>query len=310
MSAVMKDKFQQIIDKAFPGAKLIGYKTLEGGVSAQVFSVEATLPNGNLQKVVVRQYGEANLQADPNIATHEFQLLSLLKTRHLPIPAPFYADETCKILPSPFLVIEFIEGQTIDEPADPLDFVRQMADALTKVHQIKPTAETAFLPDQQQVFTKKLALTPAQLDNSLSEGLIRETLAKYWPPTQQNSSVLLHGDFWPGNTIWSDDKLVGVIDWEDAGVGDPLADLGNGRLETLMFFGLEASEMFTSYYKTLMPHLDYSNLPYWDLCAALRPAGEMADWGLDNETLHKLQTGHKQFVNRAITDLDCSRNNH
>lgn len=299
----MKDKFQQLAHKVHPGAKLVEYKKLEGGVSAQVFALNIELPDGNTQKLVVRQYGEADLKSDLHIAAHEFELLRLLKTRSLPVPEPFYVDESCKILPSPYTVIEFINGQTVDEPSDVVAYVRQMADVLAEIHQIDAPAELSFLPNQQQVFTEKLALKPAQLDESLSEGRIRDTLATHWPLTQQNKSVLLHGDFWPGNTMWRDGVLVSIIDWEDAGIGDSLADLGNGRLEILMFFGSEASEEFTSRYKSLRSDLSYDNLPFWDLYAALRPAGKMADWGLDDVTLNKLQAGHKDFVDQAIAKL-------
>ena len=34
------------------------------------------------------------------------------------------------------------------------------------------------------------------------------------PPVQVNRPVLLHGDFWPGNILWRDGRLVAVIDWE------------------------------------------------------------------------------------------------
>jgi aminoglycoside phosphotransferase (APT) family kinase protein len=33
--------------------------------------------------------------------------------------------------------------------------------------------------------------------------------------------------------LWRDGRIVAVIDWEDAQVGDPLADLANTRLELL-----------------------------------------------------------------------------
>jgi aminoglycoside phosphotransferase (APT) family kinase protein len=39
--------------------------------------------------------------------------------------------------------------------------------------------------------------------------------------------VLLHGDFWPGNALWRDGALVAILDWEDAAIGDPLADVAN-----------------------------------------------------------------------------------
>ncbi len=299
----MINNFQQIAGTVYPDAKLIDYKKLEGGVSAQVYALEVALPDDSVQKMVVRQYGAADLNADPHIAAHEFALLRILQERGLPTPEPYYVDESCKILPSPYIVVEFIDGQVVDEPTDAVNFAWQMADVLAKIHQIDAGAELTFLPDQQQAFTKKLALRPAQLDDSLSEGRIRDALAVHWPPKQQNKSVLLHGDFWPGNTMWKDGKLAGVIDWEDAATGDPLADLGNGKLEILMLLGPEAMEAFTARYTLLMSHLNYDNLPYWELCASLRPAGKMADWGLDDATLHRLQIGHKQFVDQAIAKI-------
>ncbi len=262
------------------------------------------LPDGSPKKLVLRQYGDTNLKADPQIATHEYQLLELLHSKSLPVPEPFYADESCQTLSSPYILVEFIDGQTVEEPSDVANFVRQMADVLARVHAVN-AASLSFLSDQQEAFTKKLTVQPEKPDESLSESRIRDVLAKYWPPTQQNQSRLLHGDFWPGNTMWKEGRLVGVIDWEDAGVGDPLADLGNGRLEILMFFGAEAMEVFSQHYVSLLPALDYGNLPYWDLCAALRPAGKMASWGLDEATLHKLQTGHKEFVEQALAKLSA-----
>lgn len=293
-----------VAQKVHPESKLVDAKNLEGGVSAQITLLEVEQSDGARQKLIVREYGKANLEHDPHSALHEDSLLRVLRSHALPVPEPLYADESCTILPTPYVIVSFIDGETVDEPADVTDFVRQMARALARVHTIPVNADIEFLQNQTEIFTGKLQHPPTALDESLSEGLIRDILAKTWPPKQANVSVLLHGDFWPGNTMWRDDQLVGVIDWEDATIGDPLADLGNGRLEILMFFGPEATEAFTTEYRSLMPDIDYSNLPYWDLCAALRPAGKMSTWGLDDVTLQKLQRGHKLFVNQAIQKID------
>jgi aminoglycoside phosphotransferase (APT) family kinase protein len=91
------------------------------------------------------------------------------------------------------------------------------------------------------------------------------------PIAQQNASALLHGDFWPGNILWRNQTLVAVIDWEDAKAGDPLTDFAISRLDILWIFGVDAMHSFTHVYQSLMD-IDYANLPYWDLCAALRLA--------------------------------------
>jgi aminoglycoside phosphotransferase (APT) family kinase protein len=37
---------------------------------------------------------------------------------------------------------------------------------------------------------------------------------------------LYHGDYQPGNILYADGKLTGVIDWEISGIGDVLLDIG------------------------------------------------------------------------------------
>ncbi len=33
-----------------------------------------------------------------------------------------------------------------------------------------------------------------------------------------------------------------------------------------------------------MTPIDFTHLPYWDLCAALRPVAQIVQWGLDDTT--------------------------
>jgi prepilin-type processing-associated H-X9-DG protein len=149
---------------------------------------------------------------------------------------------------------------------------------------------------------KRLRERPVRLDDSLSEGHIRDALEAIWLPAQHNPSVLLHGDYWPGNTLWCDGHLVAVIDWENAAIGDPLADLANGRLEILWAFGEEAMQHFTNQY-VLLAAVDCTNLPHWDLYAALRPASRLDTWGLDEATEQRMRRWHEVFVTQALEQL-------
>jgi aminoglycoside phosphotransferase (APT) family kinase protein len=150
-----------------------------------------------------------------------------------------------------------------------------------------------------QEIAAKLARKPAQPDDSLQEGKIRAALEKVWPLPPANLPGLLHGDYWPGNILWQDGRLAVVLDWEDAKRGDPLADLANTRLEILFSYGLEAMHIFTERYREIMP-LDYTNLPYWDLCAALRPAGRIAIWAGDAAREKVMRERHAVFVAQAF----------
>jgi aminoglycoside phosphotransferase (APT) family kinase protein len=106
---------------------------------------------------------------------------------------------------------------------------------------------------------------------------------------------------------------VAVIDWEDAALGDPLADFAISRFDVLCIFGREAMRSFTAQYRALMA-IDYTDLPYWDLCAALRfvrmAGSDLAGWaafyplfGRHDITEHTLREHYTFFVTQALEKL-------
>ena len=295
--------FRRVVRAIDPGAELLRSWRLEGGVSTRVTALEIGRPGGRREKLVVRQYGDAKLRANPNVAEDEFRLLELVRAAGVPAPRPFLADASGHMLSRPYLVSALVEGESgLGTGGDVRSEVRELAGVLARIHGI-PRGGAPFLADKNERVRRRLGERPARLDETLSEGDIRAALARLWPPRSPNAPVLLHGDFWPGNTLWRDGRLAAVIDWEDAGIGDPLTDLANGRLEIAMFHGQDAMREFTGRYRSLVPSADYTNLPCWDLCAALHPAGQMASWGLDASTLARVRDGHRAFVVQALDAL-------
>jgi aminoglycoside phosphotransferase (APT) family kinase protein len=278
---------------------------MTGGVSAQVTAIDAALPGGDMRRLVLRQYGAANLRSDPQIAAHEYQLLSMLHRAGLPVPRPYHADQSCAILPVPWLAVEFIDGEPAGTgPLAPRDFTWQLASTLAHLHAAALTADDApFLADAMSKATRKIGSQPACQDEPLNEAAVRAALTRAWPPPQVNPPVLLHGDYWPGNTLWRHDTLVAVIDWEDALVGDPLVDVGNIRMELSMAFSTEVAAEFTRHYGSLLPSADMAALPCWDLYAALRHAGKMTGWGLSAADLARFRTGHREFSDSVLALL-------
>jgi aminoglycoside phosphotransferase (APT) family kinase protein len=297
------NKFEQVVQKIDAQSKLLRTWKLKGGVSAQVTALEIERPDGKTQKMIVRQHGDADLKHNPQLAADEFKLLHLLHSVRLPVPAPYYLDQSGKIFSTPYVVIEYIEGKPEFSPAHFTEYIFQLATTLAKIHRVdRSKLDAAFLPRQEDIYAEKLRKRPPTLDDSLDEGSIRDTLEVVWPLPQRNTSGLLHGDFWPGNILWKDSQLVAVIDWEDAALGDPLADISNSRLEILWAFGVDAMECFTHHYQSIAT-IDFTHLPYWDLCAALRPVAQLAQWGLDDTTEKTMRERHRWFVTQAFEKL-------
>jgi aminoglycoside phosphotransferase (APT) family kinase protein len=294
------DKFAQVVHKIDPHGKPLRAWKLAGGVSAQVTAIEIERSKGHTQKLIVRQYGEADLNHRPQIAADEFKLLQLLHAEGLAVPEPYLFDQSGEIFPTPYVVIEYVEGATEFAPADADDFLHQFTAQLARIHTRDcARLDVSFLPQQSQRFAERLRDRPASGDDSLDEGHIRDVLEAAWPIPQRNPPALLHGDYWPGNVLWRDGQLVAVIDWEDAAIGDPLFDVANSRLELLWAFGDDTMRQFTERYQT-MTTLDCTDLPYWDLCAALR-AMKFPLWAGDAEQI--MRERYRWFVAQAFAHL-------
>jgi aminoglycoside phosphotransferase (APT) family kinase protein len=225
---------------------------------------------GHTKRMVIRQYSDAHHRQNPQKAADEYRLLQITQAQGLATQVPYFCDQTGQIFSKPYLLLEYIEGEMMFSPPDLVSTVRQLAAQMAQIHQVDPArVDLSFLPTRGDVCPELGKERPYEPDSSSLEGRIAELLVAAIPLTQANKPALLHGDFWPGNSLWRDGKLVAVIDWEDAMLGDPLIDLAQSRAEIAWIFGFTAMEIFTRTYQSLTD-LDYRDLPYWDLCAVLR----------------------------------------
>ncbi len=302
-TATADARFARLVQRIAPQGTLVRAWALQGGVSARVTALEIARPDGRTEKVVVRRHGAVDRAHNPQVGEVEFGLLDMLRGAGVAAPRPYHLDRSGEIFPEPYIVIEYIEGQPEFAPTDVGALTAQLAAALGAIHRVDCSGlDRSFLPRQEERFAARLRERAPGADEAGDERRIREALAGVWPLPQRNSPVLLHGDFWPGNVLWNAGRLVAVIDWEDAAFGDPLADLANARLEMLWAFGLDTMEDFTEHYVALAV-VDRTDLPYWDLCAALRPAAALGTWGLDEGTEKAMRAGLGGFIDRALDRL-------
>lgn len=273
-------------------------------------ALELLLADGQHRKVIVRRPGKATLQHNPNAAAEEFRILQIVQAAGIAAQTPYLLDQTGTILGEPLLVMGYVEGEPDFAPTSTAGRIPQMAALLAQIHSIDGSrAELSFLPRQAQRLAGAFQQRPIRLDDSLDEARIRATLEAVWPLPQTNAPTLTHGDFWPGNLLWKDDQLVAVIDWEDAEVGEPLADLAVTRLDLLWVYDRDAMQAFTRHYHSLS-RLDFTHLPYWDLVASLRPAGRLDEWAVGWPELGRpdidertMREGHRWFVAQAFEKL-------
>ncbi len=306
------ERLARVVQAVEPDSNLLRAWPLKGGLSAEMTALEIERPDGQTSKWIIRQPGASTLQRNPQAAHEEFRLLQVMHELGLATPTPYYLDQSTTILPRPYLVVAYIEGEPDYAPRSDIDFAHQFATHLAAIHGVD-SAQLAFLPTQATDLNAIVRERPTQVNRSLQEGQIRDRLEALWPPPQRNAPALLHGDFWPGNVLWREGRIVAVIDWEDAHLGDPLADLAISRLDMLWIMSREAMLAFTQRYQSLM-RLDYSHLPYWDLCAALRfvrlAGPDLPGWasffhpyGRHDISEQSMRDHYRWFVDQALAQL-------
>lgn len=125
IAATLKEDnvFEQVVRKIDPQSRLLRAWTLQGGVSAQVTALEIEQPGGHTHKMLVRRHGTVDRNHNPQIAADEFKLLQLLQSAGLATPKPYFLDQSCEIFSTPYIVIEYVEGQTEFAPAHISDLI-------------------------------------------------------------------------------------------------------------------------------------------------------------------------------------------
>ena len=266
----MKTKLQKALNSFVPGLELIHFEPLTGGVSSEVFLIEAK-QNKTKIKLVLRYEGGMPSKID---ITNEFNLLQALANTNIPSVEPLFIDTSCKILDKPFMLLSFMEGDIIIPNTDNLDLITKMADQLRCIHSINP----ALLPD-----------LPIQIDPI--EGLlkylpkgdewmeIKNYISSLKNTAFEGQRVFLHGDFWPGNILWAKDQIVAVIDWDYAAIGDPISDLAVSSLEMRYEFGKEGmNRLCEAYLKHSM--IDNSRFSLWLISIASSTLHFINQWNL------------------------------
>lgn len=299
-------KFLQIVKTLDPQARLIETRRMTGGISAEMIAVKFSCGE-TTKEIVVRRHSEKSLTENPQLVEQEFEILKELCQAGLPVPYPYHLDATGRIFSRPYLVLSLLDGKTEYAPKDVNDFGKKIALKLLEIHSLNSDGKFSFVPDQKKRLDKELFRQKEKYDQSTDELNIREILKRKWKECIFNPPALLHGDFWPGNILWRDGEITGILDWEEAEIGDPLLELAITRFDLLFICGQECMDTFTRTYLE-NSKINSDRLPIFDLIAALRPSGKMEAWanawrelGRDDITVESLVACHKTFRERAFS---------
>ena len=171
----------------------------------------------------------------------EARIQLLLGAEGIPVPEVLAVCEDESLLGVPFYVMSYLQGSVITEevPAhlDPIEqrdaTSRMVVDTLSQLHRVDVTkGDLAGLGRPDGYLSRQVSRFAQLWDANTTRDLPQVTALATWlernlPGSQ--AAAMVHGDYRIGNLMFSAGapaRVVGILAWEMATLGDPLADLG------------------------------------------------------------------------------------
>jgi aminoglycoside phosphotransferase (APT) family kinase protein len=211
------------------------------------------------QELLLRRWARPGWDADdPDLsAAREARVLERLADCPVPAPAVVAADPDGEHCDCPALLLTLLPGAPPEGPPD-LD---QLLRALGEVHAIDAEGLPAFRRHNDPA-------TLAVPDWAGERGVWELAIAVARRAEPDLPQHLIHRDVHPGNTLWQDSRLTGIVDWTTGCAGPAAVDLAHLRVNLAMCHGIAASG-------AVLPHP--GRHPYWDIAIGVDFAPSMSD---------------------------------
>ncbi len=222
-------------------------RQFEGGQSNPTYLIESPV-----RRIVLRKKPPGTLLPTAHRIEREYRILSSLAPTEVPTPAVLGLCEDPAVIGTAFYLMEYLEGRVFVDPRLPGVSVAErraltvaLVAGLAAIHSVDIEA-TGFcdlfrpgdyLERQLRRWTKQYEASRTDHIEAMDrlaaylQGYYIEYLSKVADPAtpfeRLRGASLVHGDYRFGNLLFAlhDPRLVGVLDWELATLGDPLADL-------------------------------------------------------------------------------------
>lgn len=243
------------------GSPVVGHTHLEGGVASTV--IRCVFAHRE-QPLVLRVIDDGELlRREPDIIDREAEALQILS------PAAVTAPNLVGARYSPDrgrLLMSWIDGRIIIDRKE----LGGRLGALAAVAAV--IASTPLPADHRLAPWRSWARPNLEPPGWGDAGLWREAIAwhrkRSAPTLDDGQTVLLHRDLHPLNVLWADQAA--VVDWVNACVGHPHAELGHCRWNLAVTAGPDAPDRFLNHYLGLTADRGYG--PYarwWDIDSLL-----------------------------------------
>lgn len=205
---------------------------LTGGQSNPTYRV-----TGADRECVLRQKPLGDLLPSAHAIEREARVMTALRQSDVPVPQVYaYCDDT-SIVGAPFYLMEFLDGRVLVDQGLPGMQAEERAAIYDEMNRVMASlhsvdAAVVGLSDfgkPSNYFARQIARWTRQYRESAIESIVAMDRLIEWLPQripEGELTAVVHGDYRLDNLVFDRNsaRVLGVIDWELATLGHPLAD--------------------------------------------------------------------------------------
>jgi aminoglycoside phosphotransferase (APT) family kinase protein len=210
---------------------------IRGGHSNETFFVSR-----GPSRWVLRRPPRGPLLPTAHDVEREYRVLSALATTQVPVPRPLLFCNDTSVIGAPFYVMQRVEGDVIrsqlphafaEHAASRAAIGMELVDSLVALHAVDwQAAGLGDFGKPAGYLERQLRRWTGQLDAARSRPVpdldsVTSWLREHMPAS--GPATIVHGDYRLDNVMFAREpvaRIVAILDWEMATIGDPLADLG------------------------------------------------------------------------------------
>lgn len=211
---------------------MLSCQPLTGGQSNPTY-----LLTSGTQQLVLRKKPPGTLLASAHAVDREYRVMKALQNTDVPTPKLYAFSDDNEVVGTPFYIMEFLKGRVIVDQslpgmskADRAAIYGEMNRVIAALHKVNPAdvgLETFGKPGnyfQRQIARWSRQYVESNTENIESLHALIEWLPQNIPAGDQ--TTIVHGDYRLDNLVFhpSEPRAIGLLDWELATLGHPMAD--------------------------------------------------------------------------------------
>jgi aminoglycoside phosphotransferase (APT) family kinase protein len=227
------------------GAQVTGIRRMRNAWAAAVHALDVVDADGMRHELILRRWARVDLVTDVGVVENEAAALTMLEATATEFVAPrlVMSDPDATSADVPALVMTRLPGRDDLSPPDLDAYLERLATTLRAIHAAALPADG--LGDYFPWGLDDLTDPPPW---TRRPDVWRRAFEIARGPVPGFRPVLCHRDFHPGNVLWHDGRVTGVVDWTSTCRGPVACDVAHCRNNLALLFGLDAADDFARRY--------------------------------------------------------------